>query len=218
MVTIQCTVFDDVLPDALVNVARLHIMPRATNGIATAGRRSLTTGGDDGRGGSGPKGHDGSRRQIGKSQPGGIQMPRIQPVYEAEWESHKFDQYSACSIIEDGTGEADEEQSAYTFYINMDNVYLRTDMKGAADDVAVMEARFKFGVVLVGLAIIHNYRNGNGKDRQSADEGNGECQTLEAKVRGTTKAIAPFLVPMIDYLGSLSSDELSGSAQSGDEE
>jgi hypothetical protein len=217
-VTIQCTVFDDVLSDPFTNIARLHITSKNTNGGGGGSRQSSSSGGESGKGGSGPRGQGGTQGLDGTKEPGGIQMPRIIPVHEAEWQQYKFDQNSACKIIDDGTGDEDDERSSYTFYINMDNVCLRTDMKNATEDVALMEAKFKYGNVLIGLALIHDHRNRNGQNGQQNEETNGDGQAVEAKVETTTRAMAPFLVPMIDYLGSLSEDQVAGLAHAGDED
>lgn len=55
---------------------------------------------------------------------------------------------------------------------------------------------------------------------ETASNGDGgtDVQTIEAMVDRTTRALGPFLVPMIDYLGALSADEVAGIAQAGDDE
>ena len=62
------------------------------------------------------------------------------------------------------------------------NLYLKTDMKGAANDVAVMKAKFVYGNVLVGLALVHDQRNRhNGGGRDQSDDSGAE-ETIEAVV------------------------------------
>jgi hypothetical protein len=43
-------------------------------------------------------------------------------------------------------------------------------------------------------------------------------ETIEGLVDRTTRAMGPFLVPMIDYLGALSAEEVASMGQVGDEE
>lgn len=47
----------------------------------------------------------------------------------------QFDEKTAGKVLEDGVGDEDDERSAHTFYINIDNIFLQTDMKGAKSDV-----------------------------------------------------------------------------------
>jgi hypothetical protein len=214
--TVLCTVSDDVLPEPFVNVARLRIIAQTQSNEGGGGRTSGSGAGQRGHGGHGRGGSGGTQGNDGPPDEAGLQMPEIIEVHEAEWKRHEFDERSACKIIEDAAADGDEEKSVYTFYINVDNLFLRTDMKNAADDVAVKKTKFVFGNVLVGLALIHDYRNRPSR-RGNGDTENEE-QTVESVVAGTTRALAPFLVPMIDYLGALSTDETAGLAQVGDEE
>jgi hypothetical protein len=146
-------------------------------------------------------------------------MPVIIEVKQNDenWQRHAFDDKTACKVLEDAVGEEDDERSTYTFYVNVDNLFLKTDMKGAADDVAVMKAKFIYGNVLVGLALIHDHRNRQNGGRQERQDDAVE-ETIEGLVDRTTRAMGPFLVPMIDYLGALSAEEVASMGQVGDEE
>lgn len=217
--TIQCTATDDVIASPFVSIARLKIVEKSESPNPKPGRRLSRKGtGTSGAGGGGDKPDD--QQNEGDKTPGGIQMPAIIEVQQNDdnWQRHAFDEKTACKVLEDAVGDEDDERSAYTFYVNVDNIFLRTDMKGAANDVALMKAKFVYGNVLVGLALVHDHRNrqnGGGQDR--SDESAVE-ETIEAIVERTTRAMGPFLVPMIDYLGALSADEVAGLAQAGDEE
>ena len=152
--------------------------------------------------------------------PGGIQMPAIIEVKENDdnWQRHSFDEKTACKVLEDAVGDEDDERSTYTFYVNGDNIFLKTDMKGAANDVAVMKAKFVYGNVLVGLALVHDHRNRQNGGRTERNDDAAAEETIEALVEKTTRAMGPFLIPMIDYLGALSAEEVAGIGQAGDEE
>lgn len=216
--TVQCTVTDDVIASPFVSIAKLKVVEKSESPGSKPGRRQSRKGtGSTGAGGTGESPDD--NQDEGEKTPGGIQMPVIVEVHENDdnWQRHGFDEKTACKVLEDAVGDEDDERSMYTFYVNVDNLFLKTDMKGAANDVAVMKAKFVYGNVLVGLALVHDHRNRhNGSGRESDEAGVEE--TIEAVVERTTRAMGPFLVPMIDYLGALSADEVAGLAQAGDEE
>jgi hypothetical protein len=123
-------------------------------------------------------------------------MPELVEIREDEWVSRGFDKYSALQVIDNGEG-------GYIFFVNMDNVYLRTEMKSPSPtmDVKLLEARFKFGLVLIGLALLQEYREQkDGRQGISPDE---EYETIEQRVFNISKGIAPVLLPMIEGLKDL---------------
>jgi hypothetical protein len=67
--------------------------------------------------------------------PAGITLPNIIPVYEQGWKEKEppFDQYTALRIIHAGTSDEDDEngsnQNVYDFYVNMDNTFLKHELK-----------------------------------------------------------------------------------------
>ena len=142
-------------------------------------------------------------------------MPPIIEVDETtpEWEKHGFDDSTACIVIDDG----DDGQAKYSFYINVANISLRTELKGSDADAELVKKKFIWANVLIGLALINDYRNGRDKKTNVDSESDDET-TVQMMVNRTTKALAPFIVPMIDYLGALTSEDVSELAQAGDEE
>ena len=211
-VTLQCTVVDDTLIDSFTNVATISILSQAEHEAGTKGKKKAEGGGQDGIGGTGASGKNGKSTSSGQTSDGGIAMPPIIEVDEskAEWKKHGFDESTACKVIDDG----DESQPKYSFYINVANIYLRTELKGSDADVALVKKKFIWANVLIGLALIQDYRTKRGK-KGSNDE---DEQTISEIVDQTTKALAPFLVPMIDYLGALTVDDVSALAEVADDE
>jgi len=57
-------------------------------------------------------------------------------------------------------------------------------------------------MVLVGMALLHDDAT-----RQQQAEENGEQRNVEDEVAAVTTALAPFLLPMIESLGSLTEEE-----------
>ncbi len=161
-----------------------------------------------------PSDKEGQEREM----PSGIQMPNIRLVDEADWPNRTppFDQYTALRIKHagqqdpnDGNGDAPD---IYDFFINMDNLYLKSELKaGGKEDPEVIRARFKYGLVLVGLALLQQdaqNKKRSGGDNDEEPEENGHKENIESRVEAVSKALAPIIVPMIDSLGAL---DLEGS-------
>ncbi len=153
----------------------------------------------------------GTRTGQDLSQPAGIQIPRPQEVYEADWAKKEppFDQYTALRIKDAGLTEKGQPDNdapdVYDFFVNMDNVHLKRYLKTEAHDSEeekVARIRFKLGMVLVGLALIHHAASEKrtGKETQTEEP---EEVNIEDQVESVTKAIAPFLLPLIESLGSI---------------
>jgi hypothetical protein len=162
-----------------------------------------------------PNGDDGK----GREQPGGIMLPKIIEVTESDWEKHGFDKHTSLKIKDAGgdtdTGNVDgNEVNRYDFYINPDNIYLKTEMKSAKADAQLLKARFTYGMVLVGLGLLQqeltsNLQSGPAKEEQEEREDHHGLG-IEDKVESVTRALAPIILPMIESLGSIElSDEVS---------
>jgi len=195
-ITLQLTVSDDTLNDPFTNILRLTVGPQSEHPAGTGGkRRSSTSGG-------------------GGEQPIGIEMPHVISVKQDEWPMHKFDKTSACRIVQESDG-------SYTFYINIDNLYLRHEMKYSKDDPLLLEAKFKYGNVLVALAMIQDDREIRSQPNASTEQadagGNGDVP-IGSRILDTTRALGPFMIPMINYLGSLSREDVAIAATAGDDE
>ncbi len=153
-----------------------------------------------------PSNKEGQEREI----PSGIQMPNIIPIFEAEWSQYNFDQYSALRIVNAGKQDAAEDDpdgpDIYDFFINMDNLYLKTELKSAGqEEPEIIRARFKYGLVLVGLALLQQDvqdRKKTEADKETTRERSPQ-ESIEQRVEMVSKAIAPIIVPMIDSLGDL---------------
>jgi hypothetical protein len=210
-VTLQCTVIDDTLIEPFVNVASIELKEHDEHvGIKKGKRASNHSGGDDGDGGTGNEGADGKNRKKGLNESGGLSLPPMIPVKhgDANWHRHGFDENAACKVIED--------EDTYTFYVNVDNIFLRTDMKSADGDVALRQTKFLWGNVLVGLALIHDDKQSRENTEEKNDE--SESRNVFARIEQTTRALSPFLIPMIDYLGALNEEDIGKLAQRGDED
>ena len=139
-----------------------------------------------------------------KNKDAGIQLPKIHRVKEGDqfWRDHRFDHFTGCKVVDDSDPEHPENGSELTFYVNTSNRSFETDRKRGREDPAVTEAKFVFANVLVGLGLLNDLRT-------DSDNGTEPTELPEDRVASTTRALAPFLLPMIDFLGSLSPDEVS---------
>ena len=138
-------------------------------------------------------------------------MPKITEVHESEWNTKNppFDKYTALRIINAGSTEDGEngiaDENVYDFFINMDNQYLNYELKTVKQQPEMVRARFKYGMVLIGLALIREESESRKTpdEEHTIDDDEGPNGNIEDKVEQITKAIAPVLLPIIDSLGSL---------------
>ena len=155
--------------------------------------------------------------------PSGLQFPEVHRIYEQDWSSrkHRFDQYSALEIIQESAGgdNGEQEQPTYSFWINMDNIHLKTEKKYAKNSADIIDARYEVGLTLLGLALIQSHTQSESSEKRDEENGHNEEQsTLEDEVYKTTAAIAPILLPLIDSLGSLTEGQAKVGGQAGDDD
>ena len=170
-----------------------------------------------------PGKEDGHQREI----PAGLSIPEIRGVYESEWENHKpkFDQYSALQILQEEAADpeatSDGNTAVYSFWVNMDNIYLKTEMKYSKTNPEIIKARYMYGLVLIGMALIQadaraeKEKSGTESDEETA---NDIAPTVEERVFQISAAITPILLPLIDSLGSLTEEQVLIGSQVGDDE
>ncbi len=100
--------------------------------------------------------------------------------------------------------------------MNVDNLYLQEEMKKSKEP-ELIEAKYVYGNVLLGLSLIHDHEEQSKKIKHDNEDDDNEF-IIEDHVKRVSRAMAPFMVPMINYLGSLSTDDVSSLAALGDEE
>jgi hypothetical protein len=157
---------------------------------------------------------------------GGIELPKYKLVKKGEWsnQSPEFDQHTALVIKDSGQGaDATSEEPAkvvYDFFINADNVHLQRYLKyelSSENGDKVARTRFELGLILSALALILQDRSCH---RETSEQREGEesppMQPIEDRVANVTKALAPFLLPMIDALGALNDEQVAASSSSGE--
>ena len=169
-----------------------------------------------------PAGEAGDDREV----PGGIALPNIIPVYEKDWDAQTpaFDKYTALQIKNAGDDSAQngDAKPVFDFYVNMDNLYLKTEIKPAHRDPEVTRARFTYGLVLLGLALVQEHeaakakaKKADAEEEEREEEDEGEAN-IERRVAEFTRAVAPVLLPMIESLGDLDEDPTPAVVGSGE--
>ena len=113
--------------------------------------------------------------------------------------SEEIDELTALRIISAGEDDSGKTE-VYDFYVNVDNKYLRIVEKESADDPKLVKAKFVYGLVLIGLALLQDQRTVH---HESSDEEHADSSNIEKVVEVTTRAIAPVLLPMLESIGSL---------------
>jgi hypothetical protein len=125
-------------------------------------------------------------------------LPQVTEVREERWQEFDFDKFSALRAMYAG-------ENGYDFHLNMDNVFLRTELQSIdrSDDAKLIEARFKYAMVLLGLAILKDQEFYEAGSNEAGEETSPEQLTLKV-----TRSFAPVVIPMIDTLGALQLEDI----------
>jgi hypothetical protein len=170
--------------DAFVNDLKLIITPQGATTSGTTGRSRLANEDKGTTGGGGTT----------------LALPEVKLVHEPEWNQYGFTDVSALKVIGAGTS-TDDGPTAYDFFVNADNKYLKIVQKETRSDADLLEKQFTYGFVLVGLALIQDAH-------RHVTNGDGEAADVETFVERTTRALAPVLLPLIQSIGGLSIDDM----------
>lgn len=185
--TLQVTVNDSVLMEPFVNLIRLRVLAKQTRKPSPSRKKKKkTTGGGN------------------QGQGTGIALPVVIPVRmdDEHWDRHHFTSETSCHVETDPVvGDDGKEVDQHTFFINLDNNSMKNEMKYAKQDIRLIEAKFKYANVLLGLAMLHD-------DEQRGDDGVTDGPSVQEQIRAYSQAVAPMLLPMIDQLSGLDESDL----------
>lgn len=138
-----------------------------------------------------------------ETQPASFALPTIIEVSKDgrsghTWEEQGFDKNSALKVL-------GSEEDGYDFFINIDNLHLRTEIRGAKpEDALSIEGKYKFGQVLLGLAMLKD-----SSKFESTDPENPVMGIFEL-IEKSSQAWSPVIIPLIDNLSAL---DLSSDAE-----
>jgi hypothetical protein len=178
---VECTVIDCSRLEPFYNEFYIHILDKMqpSNGSHTKSKREA----------SGKNGN--SEKDVAH-----FDIPTPLEIKKDDWPKYNFNEDSALKVTEtvDGT---------YDFFINIDNKYLLSEQKYQKIDPKLLKARYSYGMVLVGLAILHESKNHSESDQL----GNNTERDISGYVYDVTKALSPVLLPMIGGLSELVIEE-----------
>lgn len=125
-----------------------------------------------------------------RTRPDRLDLPDPREVFQRDWDLHGFKRETALAVK--------ESEEGYDYYINMDNIYLNTEIKSlnSGEDPKLMQSKFKYAMVLIGMMILKDTVHDLGDDA-------GENMTPTETVEKFTSMIAPVILPMIQTLGDL---------------
>lgn len=153
-------------------------------------------------GGGGTKKKKNPNNGTGSTGPSpGLALPNIIEVRKEEWDAHDFNQRSALKVIDGGDG-------SYDFYVNMDNLYLISEVQGTKLDRIILENRFKLALVFIGVAILAEDK-GSDSENSLTDEGDVEIPEKEELVRLVSEWVAPIVLPLVNELSTSGLEEFS---------
>jgi hypothetical protein len=173
--------------DAFTNEFVLKVKPAVSTSSGGGGKTSSKNAGSGSSGGSST-----------------LQLPNIKEVHEEEWGDHPgFNELTALRVVNAGsTDDATDAADIYDFYINVDNKYLRTVQKESKVEPKLLQAKFVYGMVLVGLALLQDDQLASTTPPPEGDE-TAHAGDAEQLVERSTRALAPILLPMLETIGAL---------------
>ena len=159
---------------------KFYIRAEKTDGSNGGGGRRVDPPDDDNPGNSRQK----------KSK---LDLPHITEITHDKWNS---DDYKDFGFNKLSALKVRNVENSYDFFINMDNSFLLTQMKSdGKTDASILKARYKFGMVLLGISLI-NYEK-----EYTNEEDDDVTFSVAERISHLTEAISPTLLPMIASLG-----------------
>lgn len=190
----EAVVSDSSRVEDFVNSFLLHVQPPVRTAVGNGNRRR----------------NPGQIEGRDREAPSALSLPNVVLVGEHQWQDREpaFDQYTALRVK--GTVEAGDNghsSEVYDFFINMDNAYFKHELKYVKGNDGLRKAQWKYGLVLIGLGLLQDVREVMvDGERSSLSTQGDQADGIADLVDRATRAIAPILLPMIDYLGDLDAD------------
>jgi len=102
--------------------------------------------------------------------------------------------------------------SGVVYYVNCDNIYLRTAQKErATSDELVIENKFMWSLVLLSLSIVDDLKKmPYPTDTDAESEITDPIEMRDRTVAQTTRAMAQMILPMMEAVGAMTSESLEG--------
>ena len=126
-----------------------------------------------------------------------LALPNIIKVRENEWAIHDFDAESGL-VVKSIESEGRESHLSYDFYVNVDNMHLKSEQKSSKVDASLLELRFVYGLVLFAISIL-----GDPKEYKSLYQ-DEETVDLEGIVKHVSKSLARIIFSVFNLVFNLS--------------
>ena len=159
-------------------------------------------------GGNGKRSKHPTGGQGNEDIPKGLDIPTPILVYESEWDKYGFNSHSALKVVNDQIDEEDESAS-YIYYINMDNIHLKAELKATKENLEIVKARWQYGMVLIGMALLRGVTTSKDSSPNGHVSEDDSEISIEENVGKNAAAIAPVLLPLIEHLGALTEEDVA---------
>jgi hypothetical protein len=92
---------------------------------------------------------------------------------------------------------------------------VKSELKSSRDDIEMTRGRWVYGLVLMGLALLHDDAQAR-KSRLAGTAAEQEPESIEKQIEHFSQALAPVLLPMINSLGAMELDAAVAATVSGE--
>lgn len=123
------------------------------------------------------------RRSKKKKKSRQLALPNIVKVRRDKWSEYGFDGSSGLTIKGD------------TIFVNLDNVYLITEKSRSRTHPMILEEQFINGLVIVCLAIRHDFKERIKRGQIEPDE-----EQIRARIRESSRGLASVILPIVHQL------------------
>ena len=98
--------------------------------------------------------------------PSGIEFPLIEEIREDRWDASGMNKSSALRVMNLGRDEP-SGPTKYLFQVNMDNEYLRAERRSTPRKKDLLDAQWKYGLVLLGFGLLREPEGGRVRGRRA---------------------------------------------------
>lgn len=141
-----------------------------------------------------------------KSKPSESEIPEVIQVRKHDWDKDeykefRFDEYSALKVKNAG-------EEKYDFFINMDNLYLKSEMKNNKINPNILEKMYQTSIVLMGMSILkkENSKNNSNRNKPMSLEVKEDQMpqfSVEDQISQFTEAISHVIPSITTYFSKL---------------
>ena len=143
----------------------------------------------------------GKRKGNEREKPMEMALPKIQRIYQNDWDRVGFDEFTSMRVESLGPTGPDDTTEIYEFMVNMDNTPLKNESKQkrlTEEQHKLLCEQFLYSNVLIGLSLLLEDIKAN---KNGSPDSDAPTETIEDRIEWVCKAMAPFIPTMVS-LGS----------------